>query len=100
MKNFGEKVQKVRRLGFWENFGRVWLLLEVNGMEIVLGLFIGWENRVTFGQKRVTTGFCNGQKFEEPPKSCHDWVKTWHDPPFSNIYCPEIVSRFGQRVTI
>jgi len=36
------------------NFGRVWLLLEVNGKKIVLGLYIGEENRVTFGQKRVT----------------------------------------------
>jgi len=57
-------------------------------MEIVLGLFIGWGNRVTFGQKRVTIVFCNGQKFEEPPKSCHVWVKTCHDPPFSKNSLP------------
>jgi len=44
-------------------------------MKIVLGLFIGWENRATFGKKRVMIGFCNGQKFEEPPKLCHVWVK-------------------------
>jgi len=69
-------------------------------MKIVLGLFIGWGNRVMFGQKRGTIGFCNGKKFEEPPKSCHDWVKTCHDLPFSKISCPEIVSHFGQRVTI
>jgi len=45
-------------------------------MKIVLGIYIGWENRVTIGQKRDTIVYCNGQKFEEPPKSCHDWVKT------------------------
>jgi len=50
MNIFGEKGWKFHRLGFWENFGKVWLLLEVNGMKIVVGLFIGWENRVTFGQ--------------------------------------------------
>ena len=53
MKIFGRKGLENRRLGFWENFGRVWLLLEVNGMK-------SWENRVTFGQKRVTIRFCNG----------------------------------------
>jgi len=66
----------------------------------VLGLFIGWENRVTLGQKRVTIGFCNGQKFEEPPKSCHVWVKKFHDLSFSKISCLEILSRFRRRVTI
>jgi len=66
----------------------------------VLGIFIGWENRVTLGQNRVTIVFCNGQKFEEPPKSCHVWAKTCHDPPFSKISCSEIMSSFGQRVTI
>jgi hypothetical protein len=60
MKIFGRKGLENRRLGFWENFGRVWLLLEVNGMKIVLDIFIGWENRATFGQKRVTILFCNG----------------------------------------
>jgi hypothetical protein len=58
MKIFGREGLEVRRLGFWENFGRVWLLLEVNERKIVLGLFIGWENHVTFGQKRVTVLFC------------------------------------------
>jgi len=54
-----------------KNFDRVWLLVEVNGMKNVLGIYIGWENRVTIGQKRDTLGFCNSQKIEEPPKSCH-----------------------------
>jgi len=49
--------------------------LEVKGKEIVEGLFIGKENRVTFGQKRVTIGFCNNQKFEKLPKRCHVWAK-------------------------
>jgi len=74
--------------------------VEVNGMKIVLGIYIGWENRVTIDQKHDTIGFCNGQKFEEPPKLCHDWVKTWRDPPFSKMFCSEIESRFGQRDTI
>ena len=60
MKICGRKGLENRRLGCWENFGRVWLLLEVNGMKIVLGIFIDWENRVAFGQKRVTIWFCNG----------------------------------------
>ena len=60
MKICGRKGLENRRLGLWENFGRVLLLLEVDGMKIVLGLFIGWGNRVTFGQKRVTIWFCNG----------------------------------------
>ena len=60
MKICGRKGLENRRLGFWENFGRVWLLLEVNGMKIVLDIFIGWENRATFCQKRVTILFCNG----------------------------------------
>jgi len=34
MKNFDEKMYEFRRLGFWGNFGRFWLLLEVNGMKI------------------------------------------------------------------
>ena len=78
MKIFGRKGLEFRRLGFWKKFGRVWLLVEVNGMKIVLGLFIGWENRVTFGQKGTTIGFCNGKKFEESPKSYHVWVKMCH----------------------
>jgi hypothetical protein len=41
MKICGRKGLEIRRLGFWENFGRVWLLFEVDGMKIVLGLFIG-----------------------------------------------------------
>jgi len=57
MRIFGENWWRFRRLGFRENFGRVWLLLEVNGMKIVLGMFIGWENRVTFGQKVSRLGF-------------------------------------------
>jgi len=83
MKIFGRKGLEVRNLGFRKKFGTVWLLVEVYGMKIVLGIYIGWQNRVTIGQNRVmigqnlvTIGFCNGQKFEEPPKSCHDWVKT------------------------
>jgi len=48
---------EIQRLGFWGNFGRVWLLFEVNGMEIVVGLFIGKANRVTFGQKVSRLGF-------------------------------------------
>jgi len=43
-------------------------------MKIVLGIFIGWENCVTFGQKRAMIWFCNGKKFKEPPKSCHSCV--------------------------
>jgi len=57
MKILGRKELESRRLRFWGNFGRVWLLLEVNGMEIVVDLFIGKANRVTFGQKRVTIRF-------------------------------------------
>ena len=76
MKIVGRKGLEVRRLGFWKKFGRVWLLVKVNGIKIVLGIYIGWENRVKISQKRVTIGFCIGQKFEEPPKSRHDWVKT------------------------
>jgi hypothetical protein len=78
MKNIRRKRLEMRKLGFWENFGRVWLLLEVDGMTIVLVLFIGWGNRVTFGQKRVTIGFCNGYILKLPKivprldKTCHD----------------------------
>jgi len=79
MKIFGEKGLDFRRLGFWEKFGRVWLLLEVNEVKIVVGLFIGWENCVTFGQKRVTIRFCNGQILKNHQKSCQVWVKTCHD---------------------
>jgi len=70
-------MEMVCRLGLWENFGRVLLLLEVNGMKIVAGLFIGRKNRVTFGQKRVMILFCNDQI-----------LKT-----------TKIVSRFGQNVS-
>jgi len=76
MKSFDRKGLDVRNLGFWKKFGRVWLLLEVYGMKIMLGICIGWENCVMIG-------FCNGQKSEEPPKSCL-----------------EIVSHFGQSDTI
>jgi len=55
--------------------GKFWLLLEVNGMEIVVGVFIWKKNRVMFGQKRVTIGLYNGQKFEKSPKTCHVWAK-------------------------
>jgi hypothetical protein len=78
MKICGRKWLEIRRLGFSENFGRVWLLLEVNGMKIVVGLFIGWGNRVTFGQKHVTIWFCNGQNLKTTKivsrlgKTCHD----------------------------
>jgi len=53
---------EVRKLGFWKKFGRVWLLVEVYGVKIVPGIYIGWENCVTIGQNCVTIGFCNGQK--------------------------------------
>jgi len=57
MKIFDRKGLEVRNLGFWKKVGRVWLLMEVYGMKIVLGIYIGWENRVTIGQNRVTIGF-------------------------------------------
>ena len=56
MRIFGRKGLEVRKLGFWKKFGRVWLLVKVYGVKIVLGIYIGWENRVTIG-------FCNGQIF-------------------------------------
>jgi len=57
-------------------------------MKIVLGIFIGWENRVTFGQKRVTIGFCNSQKFWRTTKNVSRLGKTWNNPPFFKIYLP------------
>ena len=72
----------------------------MNEREIVLGLFIGKENRGTFVQKRVTIGFCNGQKFEKPPKTCHIWAKRDTIYHFQKISCPEIVSRLAKRATI
>jgi len=60
---FGRKGLDVRKLGFWKKFGRVWLLVELYGVKIVLGIYIGWENRVTIGQNCVTIEFCNSQKF-------------------------------------
>jgi len=62
---------EVRVMGkFWQSlatFGNEWNKNRVG--------FIYRLNRVTFGQKCATIEFCNGQKFEESPKSCHDWVK-------------------------
>jgi len=75
-----------------ENFGRVSLVFEVNGREIVVGLFIGKENRGTFGQKRVTIWFCNGQKFEIPfskiflPKNRVTFGLTCHDLTMSKVH--------------
>ena len=65
--------------------GKIWQSLATFGSEWNenrVGCIYRLENRVNFGQKRVTIGFCNGQNFEEPPKLCHVWAKTWHDPPF------------------
>jgi len=45
-------------------------------------------------------GFVTLKKFEEPPKTCHIWAKCDTIHHFQKISCPEIVSRFGQRVTI
>jgi len=59
----------------------------------VVGLFIGNENR-------VTVEFCNGQKFEKPPKTCHVWAKRGTIHHSQKNSCLEIMSRFGQCVTI
>jgi len=66
----------------------------------VLGLFIGEENRGTFGQKRVTIWFCNSQKFELPQKTCDIRAKRDTIHHFQKISCPEIVSRLAKRATI
>jgi len=55
MKIFGRKGLEVQKLGFWKIFARVWLLVKMYGVKIVLGVYIGWE-------KRVTIEFCYGQK--------------------------------------
>jgi hypothetical protein len=39
-------------------------------------------------------------KFLKLLKSCHVWAKRVTISLFENFSCPEIVSRFGQRVTI
>jgi len=43
---------------------------------------------------------CNGRNFLKPPKSCHVWAKRVTIHLFMKFSCLEIVSRFGQRVTI
>jgi len=53
MKKNGREGLGFIRFRLWENFGRVWLLVEVMEMKIVVYVYIGWENRVMFAQKRV-----------------------------------------------
>jgi len=50
---------------------------------------------VTFGQKRVTIGFCNSQKFEKPPKTCHVWAKRDTIHHFQKKFLPRNRVTFG-----
>ena len=100
VKVFDEKGWEKRKLGFWWNLGRVSLLLEVNGEKFVWRLYIEGQIVSRLAQNVSRFSVCNGRKFLKPPKSCHVWAKRVTIHLFMKSSCPEIVSRFGQRVTI
>jgi len=60
-----------------------------------MGLFVGKENRGTFGQKRVTIWFCKGQKFKKRPKTCHVWAKRYTTHHFQKNSLPRNCVTFG-----